>query len=224
MLTFKQAIIPVITMALLILLSVLFWNAPIQVALFFEIMIIISLALFWGYKWKEIEDMLFSSFRNIGNVILILFLLGMMIALWIAVGTVPTMIYYGLKIINPKYFFILSFISTSMVSMAVGTAVGTASTIGLALISIAQTMGLSLPLAAGAIISGSYVGDRMSPVSSIAIITAHSSEANLMDMIYHMLKTAILPYLLTALSFLFIGLSNFSITTALADLDSLSEM
>ena len=222
MLSFKQAVIPVITMAVLILLSVLFWDAPIQIALFFEIIIIIALALSWGYHWQEIEDMLFSSFKNIGNVILILFLLGMMIGLWIAVGTVPTMIYYGLQTISPKYFLVLSFISTSMVSMAVGTAVGTASTIGLALISIAQTMGLSLPLAAGAIISGSYVGDRMSPVSSIAIITAHSSEANLMDMIYHMFKTAVLPYLITIFSFLFIGLSSFSSTKTAVDLDSLA--
>jgi NhaC family Na+:H+ antiporter len=224
MLSFRQAVTPVITMALLILLSVLFWDAPIQIALFFEIMIIITLALVWGYKWQEIEEMLFSSFKNIGNVILILFLLGMMIGLWIAVGTVPTMIYYGLQTISPRYFFILSFISTSMVSMAVGTAVGTASTIGLALISLAQTMGLNPALAAGAIISGSYVGDRMSPVSSIAIITAHSSEANLMDMIYHMLKTAILPYLLTAAAFLVIGLTNFSSAPAAVDLDSLTRL
>jgi len=224
MLSFKQAVIPVITMAVLILLSVLFWDAPIQIALFFEVMIIIALALIWGYKWEKIEEMLFSSFRNIGNVILILFLLGMMIALWIAVGTVPTMIYYGLKIINPKYFFILSFISTSMVSMAVGTAVGTASTIGLALISIAQTMGLNLPLAAGAIISGSYVGDRMSPVSSIAIITAHSADTKVMDMIYHMVKTAVLPYVITSLSFLIIGLINFSDNAAAADLNRLSSL
>ncbi|KXS49576.1 Na+:H+ antiporter, NhaC family [Halanaerobium congolense] len=134
------------------------------------------------------------------------------------------MIFYGLQTISPQYFFILAFISTSLVSMAVGTAVGTASTIGLALISIAQTIGLSLLLAAGAIISGSYVGDRMSQVSSIAIITAHSSGANLMDMIYHMLKTAILPYLLTALGFLFLGLRNFSSTTNIANLESLSKM
>lgn len=221
MLTFKQAVIPVITMVLLILFSVLFWEAPIQIALFFEIMIIIALALTWGYKWQEIEEMLFSSFENIGNVILILFLLGMMIGLWIAVGTVPTMIYYGLQTISPRYFLILSFISTSLVSMAVGTAVGTASTIGLALISLAQTMGLNPALAAGAIISGSYVGDRMSPVSSIAIITAHSSEADLMDMIYLMFKTAILPYLLTAAAFLMIGLTKFSDTSTAVDLNSL---
>lgn len=101
MLSFKQALIPVITMVFLILLSVLFWEAPIHIALFFEIIIIIALALSWGYKWQKIEDMLFSSFKNIGNVILILFLLGMMIGLWIAIGTVPTMIYYLKQLLYP---------------------------------------------------------------------------------------------------------------------------
>lgn len=223
MLSFKQALIPVITMAILILLSVLVWNVPIQVALFFEIIIIITLALIWGYKWKKIEEMLFSSFKNIGNIILILFLIGMMIGLWIAIGTVPTMIYLGLKTISPQYFFILSFIITSIVSMAVGTAVGTASSIGLALISIAQTMGLNPAIAAGAIISGCYVGDRMSPVSSVALITAHSSEADLMEMIYHMVKTTIFPYIITALFFLFIGFKEFTSNSVLTDLNVLSQ-
>ncbi|MGM0421281.1 MAG: Na+/H+ antiporter NhaC family protein [Bacillota bacterium] len=208
MLTFKQAIIPVITMAFLILMSVLFWEVPIQIALFFEIIIVISLALIWGKKWNEIEEMLFSSFKNIGNVILILFLIGMMIALWIAIGTVPTMIYYGLITINPRYFLLLSFFSTSLVSMAIGTAVGTASTIGLALISIAGSLGISLPLAAGAIISGAYVGDRMSPVSAIANITAHSADTKLMDMIKHMIPTTIMPYITAAAIYLVIGLNT----------------
>jgi NhaC family Na+:H+ antiporter len=211
MLSFKQAMIPVFTMIFLILMSVLYWDAPIQMALFFEIIIVISLSLLWGYKWIEIEEMLFSSFKNIGNVIMILFLIGMMIGIWIAIGTVPTMIYYGLKTINPRYFLVLSFISTSIVSMAVGTAVGTASTIGLALISIAESLGLSMPLAAGAIISGSYVGDRMSPVSSIANITAHSTGTDLMDMVYHMFYTALPAYLTAALIYLVIGLNSQSV-------------
>ena len=206
-LSFKQAIIPVITMAFLIIMSVLFWDVPIQIALFFEIIIIVCLALCWGYRWNKIEKMMFSSFKNIGNVIIILFLIGMMIGLWIAIGTVPTMIYYGLQTINPEYFLVLSFISTSMVSMAIGTAVGTASTIGLALISIAETLGMSLPLAAGAIISGAYVGDRMSPVSSIANITAHSAEADILDMVKSMMTTTIFPYITAATIYLLLGLN-----------------
>ncbi len=219
MLTFKRAIIPVITMAFFILMSVLFWQVPIQLALFFEISLTVFLALLWGYKWAEIEEMLFSSFKNIGSVILILLLIGMMIGIWIGIGTVPTMIYYGLKTINPKYFFVLSFISASVVSMAVGTAVGTASTIGLALISVAESLGLSLPLAAGAIISGCYVGDRMSPVSSIANITAHSSGADLIDMIKHMIVTIIPPYIISLLVYYLVGIITLSNTNKVLDVN-----
>jgi len=204
-LTFKQAIIPVITMAFFILMSVTFWKVPIQLALFFEISFTILLALIWGYRWKEIEAMLFSSFESIGNVILILFLIGMMIGVWIGIGTVPTMIYYGLKAINPRYFFVLSFIITSAVSMAVGTAIGTASTIGLALISIAESLGLNMSIAAGSIISGCYVGDRMSPVSSIANITANSAGAKLTGMIKKMIYTIIPPYILSLIIYFLIG-------------------
>lgn len=204
-LTFKQAIIPVITMAFFILMSVTFWKVPIQLALFFEISFTILLALYWGYRWKEIEAMLFSSFESIGNVILILFLIGMMIGIWIGIGTVPTMIYYGLKAINPKFFFVLSFIITSAVSMAVGTAIGTASTIGLALISIAESLGLNMSIAAGSIISGCYVGDRMSPVSSIANITANSAGAELNGMIKKMIYTVIPPYIISLIIYFLIG-------------------
>ncbi|MGM0437912.1 MAG: Na+/H+ antiporter NhaC family protein [Bacillota bacterium] len=204
-LTFKQAIIPVITMAFFILMSVTFWKVPIQLALFFEISFTILLALYWGYRWKEIEAMLFSSFESIGNVILILFLIGMMIGIWIGIGTVPTMIYFGLKAINPKFFFALSFIITSAVSMAVGTAIGTASTIGLALISIAESLGLNMSIAAGSIISGCYVGDRMSPVSSIANITANSAGAELNGMIKKMIYTVIPPYIISLIIYFLIG-------------------
>jgi len=192
-------------MAFFILMSVTFWKVPIQLALFFEISFTILLALIWGYRWKEIEAMLFSSFESIGNVILILFLIGMMIGVWIGIGTVPTMIYYGLKAINPRYFFVLSFIITSAVSMAVGTAIGTASTIGLALISIAESLGLNMSIAAGSIISGCYVGDRMSPVSSIANITANSAGAKLTGMIKKMIYTIIPPYILSLIIYFLIG-------------------
>ena len=174
-LSFIKAMLPVITMIILILLAVIVWEIPIHLAIFFELIITVSLALYWGHHWENIEKMLFSNFRDIGNIIMILLLIGMLIGVWIASGTVPTMIYFGLKLINPKYFLLLSFVLTSAISMAIGTAVGTTSTIGLALISIASSLGFPLPLVAGAIISGSYVGDRMSPVSSIANITAYSA-------------------------------------------------
>jgi len=149
--------------------------------------------------------MMFSSFAKIGNVLIIIMLIGMIIGIWIESGTVPTMIYYGLKFLKPQYFYVISFIFSAVVSISIGTAFGTVSTVGLALISIAQGMGISLPLAAGSIISGAYVGDRMSPLSSIAIMTAHSADSDLHEMIKEMLKTFWVPFILSAIIYFILG-------------------
>ncbi|HKL12964.1 MAG TPA: Na+/H+ antiporter NhaC family protein [Halanaerobiales bacterium] len=203
--TFNKAIIPVISMIIFLILAVLLWDAPIHIPLIMELTFTLFLALYWGFKWNELEEMMFSSFAKIGNVLIIIMLIGMIIGIWIESGTVPTMIYYGLRFLRPQYFYVISFIFSSMVSIAIGTAFGTVSTVGLALISIAQGMGISLPLAAGSIISGAYVGDRMSPLSSIAILTAHSAESDLHDMIKEMLKTFWAPFVLSAIIYFILG-------------------
>src|SRR6056297_627084 len=206
--TFNKAIIPVISMIIFLILAVLLWDAPIHIPLIMELTFTLFLALYWGFKWNELEEMMFSSFAKIGNVLIIIMLIGMIIGIWIESGTVPTMIYYGLRFLRPQYFYVISFIFSSMVSIAIGTAFGTVSTVGLALISIAQGMGISLPLAAGSIISGAYVGDRMSPLSSIAILTAHSAESDLHQMIKAMLKTFWVPYILSIVIYFIIGFSQ----------------
>ena len=223
-LSFIKAMLPVITMIILIMLAVIVWEIPIHLAIFFELIITVSLALYWGYHWEDIEKMLFSNFRDIGNIIMILLLIGMLIGVWIASGTVPTMIYFGLKLINPKYFLLLSFVLTSAISMAIGTAVGTASTIGLALISIASSLGFPLPLVAGAIISGSYVGDRMSPVSSIANITAYSAGVKIDQMVKHMIYSIIPPWIISSLLYLILGLKYLPATIELKQIQVLTSI
>lgn len=205
--TFNKAIIPVFSMIVFLITAVLIWDAPIHIPLIMELTFTLFLALFWGFKWNELEEMMFSSFAKIGNVLIIIMLIGMIIGIWIESGTVPTMIYYGLKFLRPQYFYVISFILSAVVSISIGTAFGTVSTVGLALISIAQGMGISLALAAGSIISGAYVGDRMSPLSSIAIITAHSADSDLHEMIKEMLKTFWVPFILSAIIYFIIGLS-----------------
>ncbi len=203
--TFNKAIIPVFSMILFLILAVLIWDAPIHIPLIMELTFTLFLALIWGFKWEELEEMMFSSFAKIGNVLIIIMLIGMIIGIWIESGTVPTMIYYGLKFLKPQYFYVISFIFSAVVSISIGTAFGTVSTVGLALISIAQGMGISLPLAAGSIISGAYVGDRMSPLSSIAIMTAHSADSDLHEMIKEMLKTFWVPFILSAIIYFILG-------------------
>jgi NhaC family Na+:H+ antiporter len=204
-LTFNKAIVPVISMIIFLITAVLIWDAPIHIPLIMELIFTIFLALYWGFKWNELEEMMFSSFAKIGNVLIIIMLIGMIIGIWIESGTVPTMIYYGLKFLRPQYFYVISFIFSAIVSVSIGTAFGTVSTVGLALISIAQGMGVSLPIAAGSIVSGAYVGDRMSPLSSIAILTAHSADSDIRDMIKEMLKTFWPPFLISAIIYLIIG-------------------
>ena len=204
-LTFNKAIIPVISMIIFLIMAVLVWDAPIHIPLMMELTFTLFLALYWGFKWQELEEMMFSSFAKIGNVLIIIMLIGMIIGIWIESGTVPTMIFYGLKFLKPQYFYVISFIFSALVSISIGTAFGTVSTVGLALISIAQGMGISLPLAAGSIISGAYVGDRMSPLSSIAIMTAHSADSDLHEMIKEMLKTFWAPFIISAVIYFILG-------------------
>lgn len=203
--TFNKAIIPVFSMIIFLIMAVLIWDAPIHIPLIMELIFTLFLALIWGFKWKELEEMMFSSFAKIGNVLLIIMFIGMLIGIWIESGTVPTMIYYGLRFLRPQYFYVISFIFSALVSISIGTAFGTVSTVGLALISIAQGLGISLPLAAGSIISGAYVGDRMSPLSSIAIMTAHSAGSDLHEMIKEMIKTFWVPFILTAVVYFLLG-------------------
>ncbi|MGM0445406.1 MAG: Na+/H+ antiporter NhaC family protein [Bacillota bacterium] len=221
--TFNKAIIPVISMIIFLITAVLIWDAPIHIPLIMELIFTIFLALYWGFKWDELEEMMFSSFAKIGNVLIIIMLIGMIIGIWIESGTVPTMIFYGLKFLRPQYFYVISFIFSAIVSISIGTAFGTVSTVGLALISIAQGMGVSLPIAAGSIISGAYVGDRMSPLSSIAILTAHSAGTKIHDMIKEMLKTFWAPFIISAVIYLLIGFNSNGVSYDISQINILLE-
>ncbi len=200
-----QVIIPIVTMTVLILLALLKWEVPIHLAVLFEIVITSVLALIWGFSWKEIEGKMIEGFGGVGRVIIILLLIGVLIGIWIGAGTVPSMIYYGLQIVSPKFFVLTTFLLCSFISLAIGTAIGTVSTIGLAMVSIGIGLKMPLPLIAGAVISGAYFGDRMSPVSSIAIMTAHSADVDLYDMVKHMIYTVIPPFIISGIVYTFLG-------------------
>lgn len=200
-----QVFLPIVTMSGFILLALLVWDVPIHLALLLEITTTVGLALLWKFSWTDVEKMMLDGFAGVGRVVIIMLLIGVLIGIWIGAGTVSAMIYYGLQIISPRYFIVTAFVLCSVVSMAIGTAIGTVSTIGLALVSIGLGLNMPLPLVAGAIISGSYFGDRMSPVSSITIMTAHSADAELYDVVRHMISTVIPPYLIAAGLYLALG-------------------
>lgn len=173
---------------------------------------------FWmifRYMWQGIKPTVY---------ILIFFLLvGILIGIWHLSGTIPAMIYYGLKLVHPHTFYLSVFAVTSLVSLLLGTSMGTVSTVGVALIGIAFSLKFSLPITAGAIISGAFLGDRSSPVSSSANLTAVITQTELYSNLRHMMNTIAAPLFITSIIYLYLGQQvNGYISMELPILDQLS--
>lgn len=181
-----------------------------------------------GLTWGEMEKAISVRLGNCMPAIFILFAVGIVIGTWVYSGTVPMMIYYGLKIINPTFFLVTAFIIVSIVSVATGTAWGSTATAGVALMGIASELGIPLPMAAGAIIAGGVFGDKLSPLSDTTNLAAMVCEVNLFDHIKHMLYTTIPASIVGMLVFLFVGFqmdsntaNNEGVVTILSQLDSI---
>lgn len=142
-----------------------------------------------GYTWKEIEDGIISSISGTMQAILILAIIGMIIGTWILGGIVPTLIYYGLQILNPSIFLVATCLLCCVVSVSTGSSWTTAGTVGIALMGVAAGLGIPAPMAAGAIISGAYFGDKMSPLSDTTNLAPAMAGSNLFDHIRHMVYT-----------------------------------
>ncbi len=138
--------------------------------------------------------------------ILIMLCVGVLIGAWIASGTIPMVIYYGLKLISPKYFLVTACFVCSLTSIATGTSWGTIGTLGVAFIGIAMGLGIPLGPAAGAIVAGAYFGDKMSPFSDVTNLAPVAAGSNLFDHIKHMMWSATPAWILGLLIYFFVGL------------------
>ncbi len=166
-----------------------------------------------GYKWGTIQDGIIGGIMISMQAILILMLIGMLISTWIASGIVPAMIFYGLELLSPTYFFFAACIICAVVSLATGSSWTTAGTVGVALIGISDGLGLPLPITAGAIISGAYFGDKMSPLSDSTNLAAVVGNAELFEHIRHMIYTTLPALIIALILYLVIGL-NLSVEQA----------
>ncbi len=187
----RHAFLILILMAVLVFLGFGLLGLPLHLPILFQLIITSFLAVLWGKNWFEVEEMILKGLQKSGPIVLILMLIGALIGVWMYMGTIPSMVFYGLDLISPRFFYLISFLLCSLVSLAMGTGFGTISTMGLALFSIGSSLGLPLPVVAGAIVSGSYFGDRFSPVSSIAIFTAHTAGISIRDLLGKMVGTTI---------------------------------
>ncbi|KPZ72289.1 MULTISPECIES: Na+/H+ antiporter NhaC [unclassified Shewanella] len=178
-----------------------------QIALILAACIAILIGYKNGYSWNQMERGIIKSIGVATGALLILFTVGSLIGTWILAGTVPTMIYYGMQILHPQYFYAASCILCAVVAISIGSSWTVAGTIGIALIGIASAMGLDINITAGAIISGAYFGDKMSPLSDTTNLAPAVAGSNIFSHIKHMTWTTVPSIIIALIVFTFLGLS-----------------
>jgi NhaC family Na+:H+ antiporter len=160
-----------------------------------------------GYTWEEMQQGIVESVRKAMPAILILLCVGMLVAAWMASGTIPMLLYYGLQLVSPRFFLVTACLACSVTSLATGTSWGTVGTVGVAFIGIAQALQLPLGPAAGAIVAGAYFGDKLSPFSDIPNLAPIATGSNIFDHIRHMLWSAIPAWTAGLTIYFFMGLN-----------------
>ena len=208
--TVLQACIPITVLVLLLSLSVYLFGenssyGPNQIALCVGAAAAALVGWKNGKSWLEIEESIIHGITVAIRPLLILFCVGSLIGSWILSGTVPTMIYYSLLILDPSIFYSASCIICALIALSIGSSWTVAGTVGIALIGAAAGLGMSLEITAGAIISGSYFGDKMSPLSETTNLAPAVAGTDLFGHIGHMIWTTFPSIVITLILFTVIG-------------------
>ncbi len=161
-----------------------------------------------GYSWKEIEKGMVRGIRLALIPILILLVIGVLVAAWIQAGIVPSMIAYGIDMLSPSIFLPMACLIPALVSLATGSSWSTAATVGIALIGVGEGLGIPRPMVAGAVISGAYFGDKMSPLSDTTNLAPAMAEADLFSHVRHMMYTTGPSFIISLIGFLLLGLGR----------------
>ncbi len=206
-----DALLPMLFLIGLLTLAVYLFGedaswGPNQIALTFSSLVAAVIGLKNGNSWDDMGKGVVKSISQAMGAIFILLAVGALIGTWVMSGTVTTMIYYGLELLSPKIFYPTVVIVSAIVAGSIGSSWTTVGTIGVGLIGIAHGMDMSLPITAGAIVSGSYFGDKLSPLSDTTNLAPAVSGSNLYDHIKHMLWTTIPSIVLSLIIFTIIGL------------------
>jgi len=208
--TILQGFIPIIFLILFLSLNVIYFgddtlSGANQIALLLASTVGSIIAIMLGHDWLSIRGVIVKSIGSAMPAIIILMMIGALAGTWLLSGVVPTMIYYGLKILHPKIFLFATMFICSLVSLATGSSWSTVATIGVALLAIGTALGFNLGLVAGAIISGAYFGDKMSPLSDTTNLAPAMAGTDLFTHIRYMVITT-WPTMVISLSiFLVIG-------------------
>ena len=208
--TFLQALIPVSFLFIVIVYGLILRpylynqeSVPLEIIFLTGAIFTISQLRIMGYSWEEIQKSIIDKLNKAMPTLFILLAIGLIIGSWIISGTIPMLVYFGIKIINADYIYVLAFIIPVIFSTITGTSWGSVGTIGVVIIGVATTINAHLGITAGAIIGGAFFGDKMSPLSDTTNIAALAVEVKLYDHIRSMMYTTF-PSAIVALTVFFV--------------------
>ena len=222
-----DALIPLLFLIVLLIISIQVFgtdglSGSSQIVLILSATVAGLIAVFrLGFSWETLQDGVVKSISSAMSSILILFLIGALAGTWLLSGIVPTMIYYGLMVLSPTIFLFAACFISGIVSTATGSSWTTVATVGVALLGIGKALGFEEGIIAGAIISGAYFGDKMSPLSDTTNLAPAMAGTDLFTHIRHMAKTTIPTMIITLILFLVIGF-NYDTAGNVADVQIIS--
>ena len=203
-----HSLVPIAGTALLIGVGFGCYQVKVEILLVIATLLTSGLAVWLGLGWKEIQAGMMQSIMKGMPAMLIVVVVGALIGSWLAAGTIPMLIYYGLGLISPKLFLVTACLATGIVSMLTGTGYGTIGTVGVAFMGIAHGLGVPPAQAAGALVAGAYLGDKVSPCAANANFAVAIARVNIYDHIRHCLWTTV-PAFATGLAvYAVVGLST----------------
>ncbi|MEN8121921.1 MAG: Na+/H+ antiporter NhaC family protein, partial [Bacteroidota bacterium] len=219
-----ESIIPIIFLIVLLANNVYLWgdstlDGSNQIALLAAGALAAAIGTRLGFSWVEMREQIVKTIDSAMPAIIILLLIGALSGTWLISGVVPALIYYGLDILHPNIFLFAAVIISMVVSLATGSSWSTIATIGVALLGIGDAMGIDKPIVAGAIISGAYFGDKMSPLSDTTNLAPAMAGTDLFTHIRYMMFTTVPSMSIALIIFLLIGF-NYDFGTNGKDVES----
>jgi NhaC family Na+:H+ antiporter len=199
------ALIPVLFLIGALALTIIAYGLSPHMPLICASAVAAGVAVYYKHSWKDIQTGMVHGINLAMGAILILMVVGILIGTWILGGVVPTMIYYGLKVLSPGIFLVATMIICSIVSLGTGSSWSTAGTVGVALIGVGAALEIPLPMVAGAIISGAYFGDKMSPLSDTTNLAPAMAGTDVFTHIRHMVYTTAPGYVIALILYGIIG-------------------
>ncbi len=216
------SLLPVFVLLLTGALSVFKWKIGMLFPLISSVITTSIIAFLTGKKWSDLEKGLTKGISVVLQPVMILIIVGSIIGTWIASGTIPTIIFYGLKFISPAIFIPLTAVLTAVVSTSIGTSFTSIATVGIALMAVGNGMGFPAPLTASAVISGAFFGDKISPLSDTTNIAPAIAGCDLFEHVAHMLWDTVPAFLISLIIYYFINLKYAAATlTETATVNSL---